>query len=275
MKRLIATVISVLLSIASALPNTSCAQTKAGESAAPSGEANQLPFDMASSWRMTVRRDGRSQVVQIPEGINRDNTKKFLLNTISTFTKGELVNISAEMIETSRGRVLVLTPETGNKITVLQNKDGNFEGTLTTAKGLILGIQIEKLTAKEISEIAANSAASRTESAIKLPGADVPASCAGLIGGWTGRWPHYGQTWLWVIEIDANCMVKYAHRGGPKFPDASVFKKTQVTKGVLLSPKDDGGVDTFELHGDEVWARHTGPDGNNSTVFSKIPMDVK
>lgn len=268
--------ISLFFSISSTLPNISLAQTKAPDNnTAPSGETNQLPFDMTSSWRMKVSRDDGAQALQIPEETKRDNTKKFFLNAISSFTKGELVKISAEMIETDQYRILLLTPATGNKIIAIQNQDGNFEGTLTTTKGQILGVKIQKLTEKEIGEIVANSTASRTQSAIKLPMADVPASCAGFIGGWTGRWPRYGQTWLWVVEIDAQCSATYAHRGGAGFPKASVFKKAEILKGELSCPDNQGGIDSFELHGNELWARHSGSDGNNTTVFQKISLEAK
>lgn len=263
------TLISLIFSI-------SFAQTKTPDNnTVPSVETNQLPFDMTSSWRMAVSRDERAQALQIPEGINRDNTKKFFLNTISGFTKGELVKVSAEMIETAQSRILLLTFATGNKLIAVQKQEGIFEGTLTTTNGQALSAKIQKLTEKEIGEIAANSTASRAKSAIKLPAADVPASCAGFIGGWTGSWPHYGQTWLWVVEIDANCIATYAHRGGPNFPSASVFKKAEIAKGVLSSPKDDGGIDSFELHGNELWALHRGSDGNNNTVFRKVSIETK
>jgi len=273
MNRFLVMLVSLLVPIASTLSNVSFAQTKVAESTASSGEPNQLPFDMASSWRMTVRRDGRAQLVQIPEGINRDSTQKFLLNTISTFTKGELVKISAEMIETGQARILVLTPATGNKITVLQSKDGNFEGALATTNGQILNVQIQKLTEKEISEIAANLTSSRMQSAIKLSGPDVPAECASLVGGWTGHWGvHGGEQWLWVVEVDTNCVAKYQiGRKGYLGP----FESAEIREGVLSTAGAEGGTIKWSRHGDELWASYSGPSGRTNAVHRKIKIETK
>jgi hypothetical protein len=100
---------------------------------------------------------------------------------------------------------------------------------------------------------------------IKQPKRDVPASCAGFVGGWKGNWSGYGTTWLWVIEVDTNCVAKYAHRSTEAFP--ATFKTAEIRGGVLVAPDAQGNIDSFELHDDQIWGRHSESGRTNSAVF--------
>jgi len=245
-------------------PNISFAQAKTAESnAVSSGEISRLPFDVTSSWRITVNRDARSQVPQIPEGVKGDDTKKFLINAISAFTKGEIVKMNAELIETAQFRMLILTPATGNKMITIQGQDGDFEGTLTNPAGIVLGVKIQKIPEKELSAI---KALQEGTPIIEVVAADVPAPCARFIGGWTGDW-EFGKRWIWLTGIDAKCIAKYSY-GPQKMKD---FQLTEINDGTLSFPcGSHNGTCSFSYHGDELWGWYVGTDGTNRAVFKKV-----
>lgn len=263
MKKLMATVISVLLSIASALPGPSHAQTKTAESAAPSGKADQLSFDRTSSWRIIINRDVQTQALQIPTEAKRDESQKFLLSALSAFTKGELVKINAEIIQTAKGQMLILSPATGNKMVTLQDQDGNFEGTLTNRKGIVRSVKLQKLSEKEI----ADSLKARATELSVYPGEDVPKQCAAFFGRWTGTWQYYGQTWLWVVEVGPNCVAKCINWSTSSVP--THFDSCEIKDNVLVRKKTDG-AEYYEVHSDELYARYTFSGGSTATVFRKL-----
>ncbi len=136
-------------------------------------------------------------------------------------------------------------------------------------------LEVGCTSANCLNEATAISTTAQTPSQMKLaiqqPGADVPASCARFVGGWTGTWPFYGQTWFWVAEVDANCVAKCAARTSPAFPDA--FQTCEI-KGDLLTRKKPDGLEYYEMRGDELWARFVGSQ-NNNTVFRKFQPSEK
>jgi hypothetical protein len=104
---------------------------------------------------------------------------------------------------------------------------------------------------------------------------DVPKSCAPFVGLWSGNWPGFGQTWLWVTEVNAQCVATYAHRTKPQITDSRVFKKAEIKNSILSFPDYRGDTDTFKLNGDELYASHQQAGSNNSAVFRRVDIERK
>lgn len=109
--------------------------------------------------------------------------------------------------------------------------------------------------------------------AISLPGNDVPASCASLVGGWTGHWGnHGGEQWIWIVQVDSNCIAKYQiGRTGYRGP----FEVAEIRNGVLTNAGAQGGTINWKRHGDELWASYSGPSGSTGAVHKKIQIEAK
>lgn len=257
---------SLFFAILFVLPNIAFAQTKTTEENTPTvGATSQASFDITSAWRILVNRNGQAQALQIPEGTNRGTTKKFLLRVISNFTKGELVTIDTEMIETAHSRILILSPQTGNRIVVAQKQNESFEGTLTNVQGQVFSVSLQRLSENELAKI---QTPFLTNPPITLPGSAVPRSCANFIGGWAGVW-NSDQRYLWVTEISQACVAQYFYSLQQK--KAKETQPTEIKDGVLTVPCGTlDGVCRFTYHGDELWANYIGSDGSNHTVFKKI-----
>ena len=93
------------------------------------------------------------------------------------------------------------------------------------------------------------------------------ASCAGFLGGWTGKWPFYGQMWLWVTEVNADCSANYADSATAAFP--TNFRTVQIKDGVLMINRA-AWEQSYQLKKDEIWANHFQTGVNNNTVFRRV-----
>lgn len=230
--------------------------------------------DLLGSWIVDIEGESRTRTLNI-HGLDKGQTGVSALDATYGMTDQGQGSVKADVTIKRDGYTLRLTTQPGSLIVAEFSSDGLFTGIFTSPKGKVSPIRLKKMSADEVSKRPALPIWRREQAKFKQPTADVPASCAGFVGGWTGRWPRYGSTWLWVIEIDANCIATYAHRGGPNFPGASVLKKVEITKGILSSPDGQGAIDSFELHGDELWARHSAADGINNTVFWRVPIEAQ
>jgi hypothetical protein len=243
------------------LPNAAFAQT-----------TNEQPFDLNSAWLITVNGTARSFVLQLSGGTRQGETGRLVLNAIFSFPRGKPTPISAELVESTQGRTLLLVTPIESKIVAVQEKDGSFTGTMTLKNGQAPGITVKRLSEAEFAEVKPQ----QDEGfAIKQVAANVPASCAAFIGGWTGKWRNYatGQwgdpRWIWVAEIDEKCIAKYSYEYGPEKPKN--LKSAEIKGGALAVTCGGGqGTCTFTNHGDELWVAYTGSDGSNSTVFRKV-----
>lgn len=221
---------------------------------------SQLKAELASAWLVTVDGEERTRTLKIT-GVDQKDSGIFPLDAVYGWTDGSQTLVRAEINQTGQERTLLLTTQAGSKVAATQKSDGNFVGTFTSTSGQTKGIRIEKVSEAELL-----SAKNRLNAppAIEIPAANVPASCAPFLGGWTGDWGN-GQRWLWVIGIDVDCNAKYSYS-----PRLKEFKRTTIANGVFSYPcGSTGGTCFFEHHGDELWGRYSGPDGTATSVFKK------
>lgn len=221
----------------------------------------QLKTELISAWLVTVDGEERTRTLKIT-GVEQKDPGIFPLEAAYGWTDGNQTPIRAEISQTGSERTLLITTQPGSKIAATQQSDGIFIGIFTSTSGQTKGLRVERLSEAELLN-----AKSRLNAppAIEKPAANVPASCAPFIGGWTGDWG-FGQRWLWVVGIDVDCIAKYSY--SPRTKD---FKRAEIGKGVLsFLCGTTGGTCFFEYHGDELWGRYSGPDGTNTSVFKKI-----
>lgn len=232
----------------------------------------KIQKDIVGSWIVDVDGETRSRTLNI-KGTEPGQDGVWILDSTYGWTDGAQTAVSAKLVVKPGGYSLLLTTQANSRISAEYSSTGFFGGTFSWSSGKVKAVKLERLSAEAISKRAANLMTSRMRTAIKQPAADVPASCAGFVGSWTGNWPYYGQTWLWVVEVNANCVAKYAHRSTSAFPVA--FLTAEIKGGVLVAPDRQGNIDSFELHTDELWARHAESGRDNNTVFRKFQPSEK
>jgi len=92
--------------------------------------------------------------------------------------------------------------------------------------------------------------------------------CMKFDGNWHGVWkPPTGEQWLYVKVAKSNCNAAYARtssEGATKH-----FMLAKIVGGEMTLPCGSQGSCVFTVHGDDMWARYTGPYGNQA-VFSRI-----
>lgn len=222
----------------------------------------QLKTELVSAWLVTVDGEERTRTLKIT-GVDQKDSGIFPLEAVYGWTDGNQTPIRAEINQIGQERTLLLTTQPGSKIAATQKSDGNFVGTFTSTSGQTRGLKIERLSESELTKI--KSQLNAAVPTIETPAANVPASCAAFLGGWTGAWRGYDPNWLWVVAIDNECTSKYSWR-----PRSKNFRVTKIENGVLSFPcGPSGGVCFFEHHGNELWGRYSGPDGTNTSVFKK------
>ncbi len=263
--RALSILFSVFFSVFSSLPSIGFAQMKASsDSITLAALTSQLPFDLNSSWLITVVGSDRTLTLQLSGGTKQGDTGKVALNAALGLPRLQPLPISAEMIETAQGRTLSLITRLGGKVVASQNPDGTFNGTITDANGQSRAVSIRKLAETELAALQPQREAGFS---VKPVAADVPVACAAFIGGWTGNWG-YGKRWLWIGEIDAKCVVKFIY--GTQQKPSGKIQSAEIKDGKFAFPCGGaGGTCYFTNHGDELWAGYGGSDGQNSTVFQK------
>lgn len=161
---------------------------------------------------------------------------------------------------------LRFTTPAGSQVIASQSASGTFEGEFSYG-GIAKPIKIEKLSEDDLKARVDSARDARIEQIMVKPAADVPATCAAFGGVWTGTWPGYGQKWLWVVEVNANCVARYADRINRSIPET--FQSSQIKEGLLVRQKPDG-LEYYELRGDELRARFAPNFGaHNSTVYRR------
>lgn len=234
--------------------------------AQPSGgdELAQLQQHLVSPWAITIEGDSVRLVVII-KGLSVTTGSAFALDTAYGQVGGNKGRLKeAFLFAEPQGRKLLLTTSAGNKMEVAQKSEGVFEGTFTTAKGVVRPVVLTKISAQALR---AKEDEIWVEKTAK-PKPDVPASCAGFLGRWTGDWPYYGRTRLWVSDIDANCVAKYAHLDDDSFPMS--FSSVTIKDGVLADTDAQGNGNYYELRNGELWARHQEPGRRNNAFFRRF-----
>jgi hypothetical protein len=235
-------------------------------------QTSQPAFSPASAWIMTVIGGPRTFTLQLSGVAKEDASGKRVLSGLFGFTGAPPVDIGVEVTDTGQSRTLSFVTPIGGKVVAVQTQDGSFTGTITLPNG-----QPRNVSFQRIEEPSPNG-----DDVIKVVTAaelqaqlleNVPPSCGGFMGGWTGNWPGFGSTWLWVVEVRPNCVARYNHRTVAGLPKN--FYTTQIKDGVLSFKDSQGNLDSFELRGSELWARHEEFGRNNSAVFRKVDNNSK
>lgn len=224
----------------------------------------RLQTELVSAWLVTVDGENRTRTLRILDVAEKD-AETFQLDAVYGWTDGKQTTVRATISQTAQTRTLFITTQPGSKIVTTQKADGIFVGTFTNPSGVAKKITIEKFSE---SELAKTKSRLDITSTIEKPAANVPKDCAAFIGGWTGSWG-FGQRWLWVVRIDAECTVKYSY--SPRNPQTKNFKSAKIKGDVFSFPcGTHAGTCYFTNHGDTLWGRYSGPDGENKTTFEKV-----
>jgi hypothetical protein len=225
--------------------------------------------DVVGSWIVAVDGEARTRTLNI-KGAEPGRDGVWNLDCTYGWTDDRQTSVSANLIIKPDGYRLDLTTQANSRISADYSGADRFSGTFAPSSGKARPVTLERMSTEEISRRATELRASRAQSAIKMPAADVQARCAAFVGRWTGNWPGFGPTWLTVAEVNANCIAKCTNRSTPNLPDYPL-QSCEIKDGVLARSKPEG-MEYYELRGDELWARFApnfGP--TNSTVFRRLP----
>lgn len=225
-----------------------------------------LQSELISSWLVTVEGENRTRTLRIKE-VAQKTADTFLLDAEYGWSDGRQTAVKAEVNQIAQERKLILTTQADSRIVAVQAPNGTFAGTFTLKNGATKAISIEKRSEDALRSVV-NSASSAVPT-IEKAAADVPASCASFLGGWSGNWPNIGRVWLWVVAVDAKCVAKYSYGRSSTVPKD--FKTAEIKEGVLTLPRPPG-TSYFEIRGDEIFGRYSGSDGDNSATMQKVQL---
>ena len=243
--RLLASAFVLALScVVSASPS---AQTRATTDAAE---------DLVGTWLVTV--DGEAR------------TRTLVISRVTPTAVGATLDAAYGLSDQGQGRVpaelrygdnrtrqLMLTTQSQTKIVATETSAGDFVGTFSLANGVTKSVTILRATAALL---------------VKKPKDDVPEACARFSGIWTGEWPDYGYTWLWVSEVSKDCRAKYWYGVGAHPPTS--FNTAAIVDGVLRLSLQNGAVVTFEPGAGVIVAKYRGPEGTNQTTLPRVEADA-
>jgi len=226
-------------------------------------DTEKLQRELISPWIVTVQGEARARSLHIRGAERKSNDVWTLDATYDWLYSEKPPSVKAELTVSPNGYKLELVTR-ANSLIVAESSDLTvFSGTFRPTSGAAKQVTVEKVSAEELSK--------RRQAAFAQlfvqPGPAIPATCAGFVGVWTGNWPGYGPTWLWVVEVDADCVAKCTNRSSSAVPDS--FQACGIKGSVLARPKPEG-MEYYELRGDELWARFAPTIGpTNSTVFRR------
>lgn len=240
-------------------------------SVAADNTLEKIQKDIVGSWIVDVKGETRPRTLNI-KGAEIGQDGAWILDSTYGWIDGTPTAVNAILIANSQGYSLRLTTQAKSQISAEYVSADRFNGTFSWISGKVKAATLQRLSVDEIAKRATDS---RMKLTIKQPTEDVPPSCAGFVGGWTGNWPGYGQAWLWVVSANANCVVNFATTSTSDFPKA--FLTAEIKDGVLALQKRQGiGSESYELHGNELWARYLSTSGDsNNTVFRKMQPNGK
>lgn len=241
-----------------------------GISSAQQKTLAQLQTEVVSSWVVTVEGESRTRTLKI-SGASQESNDTLLLDAVYGWTDGNQTPISASFVQSGQEVKLLLTTQPGSKVTATQTSNGIFEGTFTPTNGTPKPVKVQKVSGEELQAKITAAKASRA-AVIVEPGPDVPKDCAAFSGRWTGNWPYYGQTWLWVAEVSVSCVAKCNSLSTLDIPNR--FQSCDIKDKVLVRQKTDG-AEYYELRGDALWARYVYSGGQNNAVFRKLKPGEK
>lgn len=226
-----------------------------------------LEAELSGTWLAKLEGESRPLVLKI-EDLERKGEGVFALDAEFGRAVGDKESVKAEVTQ-KVGAVKSLTFVTsgGDSVVVTQGTDGAFAGTLRSKYGGERVISFRKISADEYEAVQKSvlNAAPR----IDQPASDVPSSCAGFSGGWSGVLVSAGRLWLWVVAVDSQCVARYAYGANPDVPYA--FNTTVIKDGVLTVPREKG-ILTFKIQGKDLIRRYSGTDGESSNMMQKVNL---
>lgn len=224
----------------------------------------QLQAELVGSWLAKLDDQDTNRTLKILNVLQKSEGT-FSLEANFGYSGKNLAEAKAEISQTTAERKLVLNTRSGARIVAIQTPDGSFVGKFEGNDGIARGVVLTKLSENELQ---AKVEAALKGPVIEKPAADVPAQCASFSGKWVGTWTLGSQDTLWVVAVDANCQAKFAYGSTSKFASASITNGT-LSFGAPLCARD--GTCSFELHGNELWAKYSNPAGGwGNAVFGKV-----
>jgi hypothetical protein len=212
--------------------------------------------DLVGTWLVTVAGEAR--------------TRTLVISRVTSTADGATLDAAYGLSDQGQGRVpaelrygdnkqrqLMLTTQAQTKIVASETSGGDFVGTFTLANGVTKSVTISRASAALL---------------VKQPKDDVPAGCARFSGIWSGEWPNYGYTWLWVTEVSKDCRAKYWYGVGARPPTS--FSTAAIVDGVLRLSLQNGAIVTFEPGRSAVVATYSGPEGTNRTTMPRVEADA-
>lgn len=228
----------------------------------------QIKAEMISSWVVAVEGESRTRTIKISAAsLQPDSSVR--LDAVYGWIDGNQTAISASLVQSGQDVKLLLTTQAGSNVKATHTSDGLFVGTFTPTNGAAKPVKIQKVSNDEL-QTKIDAVKATMGGVIVAPGPDVPKDCAAFSGRWAGNWPGYGRTWLWVAQVSAICIAKCTQPDTADIPNKNRFQFCDITDKVLVL-KGSAATLSYELHGDELWARYVSSSGQqNNTVFRKL-----
>ena len=235
-------------------------------------DIKKIQQDLIGGWIVEIVGEKRTRTLTI-RGAEKKQDGAWLLDALYGWSDGGQSAVKAEILAKPDGYKLELTTQAASVLVAESTSIDSFSGTFTWRSGSVRSVKLDRTSDEALQKRAAELTASLQQAAIKAPGQDVPAMCAGFHGGWTGRWGYgVGEEWLWVAQVDADCVARYRFgRTGYNGP----FGTAQIRNGVLSTPCAQGGTCSFERHGDDLWGRWSGGSGTNPITLRKVQIEAK
>lgn len=216
---------------------------------------------LLTSWLVAVGTDSRARVLVVSGAAPKADGGLQLTAAYGWSDAGSTLSpVRGEVNLVSGRRELTFVTQSETKVVVTERDDGSFQGSYVLKNGFANVVTISRMPD-----------GTRSASIIQKPGPDVPASCAAFSGGWSGNWPFQGLVYLWVASIDSNCAAKVVYTRGPNPPkSASDLKAATIKENVLTWKRPDGGITTFHMSGNYLYANYAGPAGNNQATMERF-----
>lgn len=233
----------------------------------------RLQTELVAPWLVTVQGQDRPRTLRIT-GVREDPDGRLVLDAAFGWTDGNQVPVpTASVTQSNKETQLLFVTQAGTRVAAIRMSSGVFEGTFTTNDGVVKTVRIEKLTEDELRAKIAATKATRAAKVVVRPSADVPESCAAFSGQWVGRWSqgNIGKNWLWIAEIDVNCMAKVSYNRNDDLPKSFITAEIKGNELSFLCNSSTGGTCVFKRKGDDLWASYSNPSGGrNSAIFERV-----
>lgn len=223
----------------------------------------QNPQDYIGRWILIIDNDARQRVLEIRKTeIVGDALVKF--DAVYGYSDGPLAKVESGF-SLKDGRIAGMKIKTpANSAIDLSLFDGDiFYGIFSSKENLVKNaflikeseVSIGKTLPKEFWPVFGKS----------LSG--TPKQCLPFLGVFLGQWEMVGTTWLWVTDVDVNCIATFAYTDSPIPP--TVFKKGEIKDEVLFVPIK-GGVVMFSADVGKLKGHFSGGGFGADAVFLKV-----